>query len=507
MAVLSDQLEVFFRSRCTLIIIVTPEEERALEEVKLACKQSQPARRCLRWDVGLGLRNASGEGPAVEKDTKTLFEEIRKSSGRDVYVLHDMHDLWTNSFQIKRLIRSVAQDLRNSMTTIVITTPTNKIPPELEDEATIIDLSLPEESQLDKLLGQILAGIPEAKIATATRRRIVQAAVGLTESQARRAFSEALVSDGKLSEESINFVMSQKQQVIRQSDFLEFFSSDETLDNVGGFAVLKDWLREREPAFSKSAAEYGLPAPKGVVLLGIPGTGKSLTAKMIGGLWKMPLLRLDVGAIFGQFLGQSEERLRKAIKLAETVAPCVLWIDELEKALAQGGLDGGTTTRVFGSLLSWMQDKKAPVFIVATANDVSRLPPELLRRGRFDEIFFLDLPNDSEKEEIVKVHLRKRRRNPSDFNVTRIAASCEDFVGAEIEQAITDAMYSAFNDNQREFTTDDIISSAIRLVPLARSQRERILELRSWLAEGRALSASAQPKKTRAGRLEINKTN
>jgi len=192
-AVLSDQLEVFFRSRCTLIIIVTPEEERALEEVKLACKQSQPARRCLRWDVGLGLRNASGEGPAVEKDTKTLFEEIRKSSGRDVYVLHDMHDLWTNSFQIKRLIRSVAQDLRNSMTTIVITTPTNKIPPELEDEATIIDLSLPEESQLDKLLGQILAGIPEAKIATATRRRIVQAAVGLTESQARRAFSEALV--------------------------------------------------------------------------------------------------------------------------------------------------------------------------------------------------------------------------------------------------------------------------------------------------------------------------
>jgi SpoVK/Ycf46/Vps4 family AAA+-type ATPase len=504
MATFADQLELLFRSRCTLIIIVTPEEERALKEVMLACNQSKQVRRCLRWDCGLGLRNASGEGKPVEKDAKTLFEEIRASNGRDVYVLHDMHDYWDNNYQIKRAIRSLAQDLRNSRTTLVITTPTNKIPPELEDEATVINLSLPEESHLDKLLGQILEALPDPKIGAPTRRRIVQAAVGLTESQARRAFSEAVVSDGVLSEDSIKFVMSQKQQVIRQSDFLEFFSSDETLDNVGGFAVLKAWLREREPAFSKNAAEYGLPAPKGVVLLGIPGTGKSLTAKMIGGLWKMPLLRLDVGAIFNQYLGQSEERLRKATQLAETIAPCVLWIDEMEKALAQGGLDGGTATRVFGSLLSWMQDKKAPVFIVATANDVSRLPPELLRRGRFDEIFFLDLPNDSERAEIIKVHLKKRRRNPDLFNIVEIAEQCEGFVGAEIEQAINDAMYAAFSEKQREFTTQDILLAASRLVPLAKSQRERIQELRDWLNEGRALSASAQPELRRSGGLEIS---
>jgi SpoVK/Ycf46/Vps4 family AAA+-type ATPase len=285
-------------------------------------------------------------------------------------------------------------------------------------------------------------------------------------------------------------VLSQKKQVLRQSEALEFYSSTETMDNVGGLDQLKQWLRDRERAFSKEAADYGLPAPKGVVLLGIPGTGKSLTAKMVSGLWQMPLLRLDVGALFGSYVGQSEERLRRAINLAETVAPCVLWIDELEKGFAQGGLDGGTSQRVFGSLLSWMQDKKAPVFIVATANDVSSLPPELLRRGRFDEIFFLDLPTHAEREDIVKVHLKKKRRKISNFDIRSLAAASTGFVGAEIEQAISDAMYTAFNDGGRDVTSADVLHAMSRLVPLSRSQREKIDQLQKWLREGRALSAS-----------------
>jgi SpoVK/Ycf46/Vps4 family AAA+-type ATPase len=421
--------------------------------------------------------------------------------------LNDFHDVWNEMPASKRRLRSVAQHLKNTQTTIVITIPSRSIPPELQDEATVVDLSLPNEKQLDEVLEDIVSGnLSDHDISPAVRLKTVRAAIGLTASQARRAFAEAIVKDGTIAESSIDFVMAQKKQVIRQSEALEFYDATESVDNVGGLDVLKNWLRAREAAFSKEAAKYRLPAPKGIVLLGIPGTGKSLTAKMVSGLWRMPLLRLDVGAIFGMYVGQSEERLRKATQLAETVAPCVLWIDELEKAFgSQGGLDGGTSTRVFGTLLSWMQDKRAPVFIVATANDVSKLPPELLRRGRFDEIFFLDLPNSSEREEILKVHLRKVGRNPKDFDVKSVAGECENFVGAEIEQVVAKAMYRAFGDGGREFTTEDLLAGRRELIPLASSQRERIESLRDWLREGRALSASREADKPRGprGKLEI----
>jgi SpoVK/Ycf46/Vps4 family AAA+-type ATPase len=255
--------------------------------------------------------------------------------------------------------------------------------------------------------------------------------------------------------------------------------------------VLKKWLRLRERAFTQEARDYGLPAPKGIALIGIPGTGKSLTAKMIGGLWRLPLLLLDMGALFGSLVGESEERTRRALRLAETVSPCVLWIDEMEKGLAHGGLDSGTSTRVFGTILTWMQEKTAPCFVVATANDISSLPPELLRKGRFDEIFFLDLPTLQEREEIFTVHLRKRNRLPQDYDVVRLAKESEGYVGAEIEQAVIDAMYVGFNEG-REITTDDVSAALKRQVPLSVSQRETIEALRNWLQEGRAQSASFQ---------------
>jgi SpoVK/Ycf46/Vps4 family AAA+-type ATPase len=262
--------------------------------------------------------------------------------------------------------------------------------------------------------------------------------------------------------------------------------------DVGGLDVLKRWLRLRERAFTREAREYGLPAPKGLGLIGIPGTGKSLVAKMIAGLWRLPLFRLDAGALFGSLIGESEERTRRALRLAEATAPSLLWVDEIDKALAHGGLDAGTSNRVFASVLTWMQEKTAPVFVVAAANSIATLPPELLRKGRFDEIFFLDLPTPAERREILCVHLLKRNRKPEDFDVDRLARESEGYVGAELEQAVIDAMYVGFGAG-RELTTDDVSEALRRQVPLSVSQRETIQALRAWLREGRAQSASELP--------------
>ena len=342
---------------------------------------------------------------------------------------------------------------------------------------------------LDSLLKQVPTNF-EVKLNETGLERLAQAAVGLSRSQANRAFAKALVGDTALDDRDINLVLEEKKNVVRESGALEFYAPGEGGDDVGGLEVLKVWLRLRERALSPEAKAYGLPAPKGVALIGIPGTGKSLTAKMIASQWRLPLLRLDVGAVFGSLVGESEEKIRQALRLAELVAPCVMWIDEIEKSLASGGLDGGTSQRVFSTILTWMQEKDKPVFVVATANDVSALPPELLRRGRFDEIFFLDLPTSEEREQIINVHLRKRKRNPANFAVDEIVAHSEGFVGAEIEQAIIDALYLAFDEEGREVGTADILSSLSKLVPLSKSQHERIAALRSWLVDGRARSAS-----------------
>jgi SpoVK/Ycf46/Vps4 family AAA+-type ATPase len=323
--------------------------------------------------------------------------------------------------------------------------------------------------------------------------RIVRSALGLSSAQAQRVFAKAIVSAGVLDERDIELINNEKRQIIRHSGALEFYTPQETVNDVGGLEALKEWALMRESAFSPEAGDYGLPAPKGIALIGIPGTGKSLSAKAVAALWKMPLIRLDLGAIFGSLVGQSEENARRALKLAETVAPCVLWIDEIEKGLATGDGDGGTSMRVFGTILSWMQEKTRPVFLIATANNISMLPPELLRRGRFDEIFFLDLPTAVERRAIFRVHIGKRKRDPDRYDLDALVAASQGYVGAEIEQAVVDAMYLAFNDREqpkRDFTSSDVLRALTKLVPMSRSQREAIEMLRAWLAEGRAQSAS-----------------
>ncbi|MCR4413937.1 MAG: AAA family ATPase [Thermoguttaceae bacterium] len=483
-----EQLDTYLRARFTLVIVITSEEERAVQTVKTLCEQTR--RACIAWDAAEGFQTLAG-GAAVPaaRDALTALEQVDKAEGEGLYVLKDFHDWWANP-QIKRKLRNVVQRLKFAKKSILITTPSGKIPEELRDESVVVEFPPPTSTELEAVLEKLtrLPGV-RIKLTPLGREKLVQAAVGLTTAQAQRVFGKALVANGTLDDRSIALVTEEKKQIIRESQALEFYSVHETLDDVGGLGVLKNWLRLRERAFTKEAREYGLPAPKGIGLIGIPGTGKSLTAKMIGGLWRLPLLRLDVGALFGSLVGESEERARKALRLAETVAPCIVWIDEMEKALASGGLDGGTSTRVFGTILTWMQEKQSPCFVVATANDISMLPPELLRKGRFDEIFFLDLPTLQERQEIFEVHLQKRRRLPADYDVPRLARESEGYVGAEIEQAVIDAMYVGF-DAGREFTTDDIVGALRRQVPLSRSQRETIEALRNWLREGRAQSAS-----------------
>lgn len=483
------QLDLYLRARFTLIVLVTPEEERALQLIRTVCERRQ--RPCLTWDVAdhfLALCGDCGVLPTA-KEPLAALEQIDKGIDEALFVLKDFHECWSVA-NTKRKLRSVAQRLKRTKKSIVVLCPSHKIPPELKDEAVVIDVAQPSASELDAVLNSV-ARLPGVKVHLTKlgREKLVQAALGLTAAQAQRVFHRAVVSDGVLDDRDIPLVTEEKKQIIRESEALEFYEVTATPDDVGGLGVLKDWLRLRERAFTQEARDYGLPSPKGVALIGIPGTGKSLTAKMIGGLWRIPLLRLDVGALFGSLVGESEERARRALQLAETVAPAILWIDEVEKALAHGGQDAGTSTRVFGSILTWMQEKKAPVFVVATANDISTLPPELLRKGRFDEIFFLDQPTRAEREEIFAVHLRKRNRVPQDFDIGRLASECEGYVGAEIEQAIIEAMYVGFNEG-REFTSDDISSALRRQVPLSVSQRETIDGLREWLQAGRAQSAS-----------------
>ncbi len=483
------ELDLYLRARYTLIVVVTVEEERALRAVTAVCERGK--RPCLAWDLVDGFETLTGRMGALPtaRDPLSVIEQIEKLDGDITFVLKDFHDCWSNA-QVKRKLRTVVQRLKFTRKSVVVVSPTREIPAELKDEAVLVELPLPDGEELDEVLGSLIKtpGI-KVDLTPAGREKLGQAALGMTASQARRSYAKAIVQDSALDDRHIDIVVREKKEVIRESEALEFYPVHETPDDVGGLDVLKDWLRLRERAFTQEARDYGLPAPKGIALIGIPGTGKSLTAKMIGGLWRLPLLRLDVGALFGSLVGEAEERTRRALRLAEAVAPCVVWIDEMEKALAHGGGDSGTSTRVFGTLLTWMQEKTAPCFVVGTANDVASLPPEVLRKGRFDEIFFLDLPTSEERAEILTVHLHKRRRLPSDYDVAALAGDAEGYVGAEIEQAVVDAMYVGFNEG-REFTTADIRTALARQVPLSVSQRETIGALRTWLREGRAQSAS-----------------
>ncbi len=491
---LAKELDVYLRARFALIHIVSHEEERAVKELRDLCETS--GRALVVWDIADHFRQVVGNGPEPQpaKDPLSALAAIEKMDGECVFLLPDFHQCWKSQPVVVRKLRNLVQKLKYTRKSLVITSPSPGIPDELKDDVVVLDFPPPGFEEISAIL-ENLEKTPGVKVELdeQTRERMVSLALGLSEAQAQRVFSKAIVTGGVLEETDLDIIAKEKQQIIRESGALEYYTASETINDVGGLELLKGWLVRRQLAFRAEAQDYGLPPPKGIALIGIPGTGKSLTAKMVASLWHLPLIRMDIGAMFGGLVGESEENARTALRLAEAVAPCVLWIDELEKALSTGDGDSGTSMRVFGTLLSWMQDKKKPVFIVATANDITRLPPELLRRGRFDEIFFLDMPNHTERLAILEVHIKKRGRDPRNFDLERLAAACNGYVGAEIEQAVIDAMYLAYGDESspgREFSDEDIRLALERLVPMSRSQRERIDFLRTWVEDGRAASAS-----------------
>jgi ATP-dependent Zn protease len=372
-----------------------------------------------------------------------------------------------------------------------------EIPTELEKEVTVLNYPLPSREDLSELLDKIVADVKQFEqvridLDEAGRERLLQAALGLTLGEAENVFAKIIVKDERLSGEDVNEVFAEKQQIIRKSGLLEYYATNENFANVGGLAVLKDWLNKRALAFSNEAQAFGLPAPKGILMLGVQGCGKSLCAKAVANQWQLPLLRFDMGRMFGSLVGSSEENVRRAIAVAESVAPAILWVDEIDKAFAgsqgSGATDGGTTARVFGTFLTWLSEKSAPVFVVATANDISQLPPELLRKGRLDEIFFVDLPSDDERIEVFRIHLQKRGRDAARFDLAGLAEASKDFSGAEIEEAINSALYDAFY-AKAEVSTEHVLTALGETVPLARTMDEQINRLRSW-AEGRARNAS-----------------
>jgi hypothetical protein len=375
-----------------------------------------------------------------------------------IYVFKDFHPFLTRShFAVTRRLKEIALHLKNSFKTVILVGPLLEIPGELEKEVTVLNFPLPSREDLSGLLDRIVTEVRSYKqvaieMDDAGRDRLLQAALGLTLGEAENVFARIIVQDQRLSGDQVGAVFAQKQQIIRKSGLLEYCPAEETFAHVGGMAMLKEWLHKRSVAFTQDARAFGLAAPKGILLLGVQGCGKSLCAKAVSSLWQLPLLRFDMGRMFGSLVGSSEENVRRAIAVAESIAPAILWVDEIDKAFAgaqhSGGSDGGTAARVFGTFLTWLSEKSAPVFVVATANDISQLPPELLRKGRFDEIFFVDLPSAAERAEVFRIHLARRGREPGQFDLAALVEGSHEFSGAEIEEAINSALYDAFSSRE-----------------------------------------------------------
>jgi SpoVK/Ycf46/Vps4 family AAA+-type ATPase len=392
-------------------------------------------------------------------------------------------------------LRDAVASFKGTDKTIILMSPIQQIPIELETEVVVLDFSLPTMAELDQVLSLQLALTPQRTMAQEDRERILTAALGLTKDEAEKVFRKAYIQRHRLTGEEVDIVLAEKKQLIRRNGILEFLHNDQTMKEVGGLGELKRWLTQRSDAFSARARDYGLPQPKGMLILGVPGCGKSLIAKTTAEMWGLPLLRLDMGRVYdGSTVGRSEANLRGAIKTAESISPCILLIDELEKAFSGAGgssdSDAGTSSRIFGSFLTWMQEKTSPVFVMATANRVERLPSEFLRKGRFDEIFFVDLPTLSEREAVFRIHISKRGREIDRFDCEELAKVAEGFSGAEIEQALIAAMYDAFAQN-REFSQMDIIAAIKATLPLSRTMSEQVTALRDWARQRARPAASS----------------
>ncbi len=498
---LKQELAGLLGANVPLVNLITYEEDRVLRTLG----EVQPAGGLgiVAWDLADGfqvIREGKTPFPVKECTTDTLLPHLaEKAPPGTIVVLKDFHHAWTQKrAYVTRKLRNMVPKLRANSQFLIFITPQLDLPMELKDDVVVVYVPLPDQEGLQRVFDGMTAKIDRAKLPRPElKQKLIDSALGLTTTQARLAFQRVYAQHGCFDERGMAIVTSAKQQVIRESGALEFWPADQGEADVGGLDLMKAWLKEREVGFSEEARKSKVKPPRGVALIGIPGTGKSLSAKMLSGLWKWPLLRLDVGALFGSLLGESEQNMRKAIMLAGTVSPCILWIDEMEKAFAgsgAGSLNAGAATRVFGTFLTWMQEHTAPVFVIATANDIEGLPPELM--GRFDETFFLDLPSDPERREIFSIHLKRAGETFPDrkFSLDELVEKSRGMVGREIERVVSAAQFRALADQNREIEQADLLLALSKVIPLSKSHAGVIDKICKWKTEGLASPASSEPR-------------
>ena len=496
----SDELSALLRARSSLIWIVSPEEKRVERAVIEAAGRAKLDVRL--WDCVDGVRiSDSARWDEGGPDIGATLAAIASSEKPAAWVLRDV-GFWLKDPNVLRAMRNLARRLpsETKQRAIICIAPTKDLPPELADHAIVLDWPLPDRAEIGRILDNSLRGLPEDvrpnALAAEDRDAAIEAAVGLTAEGAATCYTKSLVTQGRRIVPAA--VSAEKRRIVNQASGVEWFDPDPRgLDAIGGLDLLKKWLAGRTAGFSERARAFGLPTPKGLFLTGIPGCGKSLTAKATATAFGCPLLRADLGAAQSKWVGESQANIRKVFSVAETLGKCVLWIDEIEKALAgatAGAADGGVSADVLNVLLTWMQEKTAPVFVIATSNDVSKLPPELLRKGRFDELFFVDLPTAREREEILRVTLTKlppqHAASVVEGDLDEVLSATNDFTGSEVAELVTTALHAAFDDGERAITTSDLLVAAKATVPLARTMPEKIDELRKW-AKTRARRASS----------------
>jgi hypothetical protein len=524
-----ERLKVLINSSTPIVVMETVEEVRAVRMVRIACADLNLA--TFEWTIASGLARSgvSSAEPQFEEalptggyttnrrsdseqnskaiynsqDPAQMLANLEAVSIEAAFILKDFHRHLEDAVVVRRL-RDVAQKFSTNRRTVIITGPRIEIPPQLAGLVEFFDLALPDRQRLRQIVDETLVRIGKThtvqkKLDGAGIDNLAASLLGLTEEEAERAISQAVVARYALTVDCAADVLEAKKALLKRSGMLEFVDASNTMASIGGLDNLKNWLAQRRNSWDPQARQFGLEPPKGVIILGVQGCGKSLCARAIAGEWNVPLVKFDTAAIYDKYIGETEKRIQKVFKVAEGLAPCVLWIDELEKIFAGSGpdsasADAGVSSRLLASFLSWMQERKAPVFVAATCNNVTALPPELIRKGRFDELFFVDLPNAAERKQIFSIQLTKRKRNPADYDLDRITAAARGFSGAEIESAVQTALYAAYS-RKKELASEDLLVALSSTVPLSTTRAEEIAELRAW-AKTRAVWASTPEAKS-----------
>ena len=466
---LSSDLETYLRAGYPYLALETFEEERALRVIQQAAQATS---------LALVPLSMSRMGADDTKGMRPLLDRIEQQSDAAIFVLLDMHP-WLDDPLVCRRLRDLGPRLVERRQSVLFLSPECRIPRDLESDIVCFELARPDAAELRVILEQQLVGL-ESSLSEELATRAVRAVRGMTAEAAKRAFRRVWGHTTSVITDPVAELIAEKRRILRRSDLLHFVDAPPSLDSVGGLESLKEWLVEREAAFTQRAREFGLPTPKGLLLVGVQGCGKSLSAKAVASLWRLPLARLELGSLFTH--GHSpEQNLKRVIAVSEALAPMVLWIDEIDKAFAAISTDKGSESlaRIFGSFITWLQEKRSSAFVVATANSVENLPGELLRKGRFDETFFVDLPNTGERTQILRIHVTKHGRDPQDFDLESLAADCDSFAGSELEQVVVSGLYRAFQSG-RELQTKDMQLAAKEIVPLARTCEEQIKGLREW---------------------------